>query len=391
MSLNLDKSQWTRVRFGDVVHNVNDTVRDPESAGIDRVIAMEHMDPGNLSISRWGTLEDGTSFSRRVRPGQTLFGKRRAYQRKVAFAGFDAICSGDILTFEADESKMLAEFLPFLVQSDAFFDHALGTSAGSLSPRTSWHDLAKFEFDLPPLDQQKHIADLLWTVDRHATSLSELRKQVARAARRFTSRRLSEVQETSKLSEVVSMRSGPSFAAADSHKAPVEGSIPVVGIPNTRPDGSFDLSQIIHVVALSDSVGLIDEASLVLIRTNGNRDRIGNVYLPPAEAYGHAVSAFQFLLKTREASDREYAFWVLSEENMQYRMSEAASGTVGLGNLAARWLMAQEVPWPSEPSDRASLVDEFHNAHSSIAQVERELRQVTSVASALSRTILGGS
>lgn len=391
MSLNLDKSKWTRVRFGDVVHNVNDTVRNPKSAGVDRVIAMEHIDPGNLSISRWGGLEDGTSFSRKVKPGQTLFGKRRAYQRKVAFAEFDAICSGDILTFEANQSEMLAEFLPFLVQSDAFFDHALGTSAGSLSPRTSWRDLAKFEFELPPLDQQKRIAELLWAVERHATSLDELRDQVARAVRRFVSHKLSEVQETSKLSEVASMRSGPSFAAADSHKAPVEGSIPVVGIPNTKPDGAFDLSEIIYVVGLSDSVGLIDEASLVLIRTNGNRDRIGNVYLPPAEAHGHAVSAFQFLLKTHQASDREYAFWALSEENQQNRMSEAASGTVGLGNLAARWLMAQEVPWPSAPSNRDSLVDEFRSAHSAVERVNRELRRVTSVASALSRTILGGS
>ena len=78
MSLNLDKSTWTRVAFGDVVRNVNETVRNPEAAGIDRIIAMEHMDPGELKIQRWGSIEDGTTFTRRVKPGQTLFGKRRA-------------------------------------------------------------------------------------------------------------------------------------------------------------------------------------------------------------------------------------------------------------------------------------------------------------------------
>ena len=135
--------------------------------GIDRIIAMEHLDPGELKIQRWGSIEDGTTFTRRVKPGQTLFGKRRAYQRKVAYAEFEAICSGDIYTFEADESQLLGEFLPFLVQSNEFFDHALDTSAGSLSPRTNWRDLANFEFDLPPLDEQKRIADLLWAVERH--------------------------------------------------------------------------------------------------------------------------------------------------------------------------------------------------------------------------------
>ncbi|MCW4459756.1 restriction endonuclease subunit S [Microbacterium sp. MPKO10] len=165
MTLSLDKSAWRRVAFGDVVLNVNETVRDFEAAGIDRVIAMEHMNPGELRISRWGSSADGTTFARRVKPGQTLFGKRRAYQRKVAYAEFDAICSGDIYTFEADESRILGEFLPFLVQSNEFFAHALGTSAGSLSPRTNWRDLAHFEFDLPPLDEQKRIADLLWTIE----------------------------------------------------------------------------------------------------------------------------------------------------------------------------------------------------------------------------------
>lgn len=182
MILNLDKSTWKRVAFGDVVRNVNETVRDAEAAGIDRVIAMEHMDPGELKIQRWGSLENGTTFARRVQPGQTLFGKRRAYQRKVAYAEFDAICSGDILTFETDKTQMLSEFLPFLVQSNEFFDHALGISAGSLSPRTNWRDLANFKFDLPPLDDQKRIADLLWALESHRSSLAVAASSLTRLA-----------------------------------------------------------------------------------------------------------------------------------------------------------------------------------------------------------------
>lgn len=174
MSLNLDKSSWERVAFGDVVRNANETVKNAAADGIDRVIAMEHMDRGELRVGRWGNPAEGTTFTRRVKPGQTLFGKRRAYQRKVAYAEFDAICSGDIYTFEADETRMLGDFLPFLVQSNPFFDHALGTSAGSLSPRTNWRDLANFEFDLPPLDEQKRIADLLWAIERHRRSTDDV-------------------------------------------------------------------------------------------------------------------------------------------------------------------------------------------------------------------------
>jgi type I restriction enzyme S subunit len=55
--------------------------------------------------------------------------------------------------------------LPFLCLSERFSQHAVGTSAGSLSPRTNWSSLASFEFDLPPLDQQRRIAEILWAVD----------------------------------------------------------------------------------------------------------------------------------------------------------------------------------------------------------------------------------
>jgi type I restriction enzyme S subunit len=181
VSLDLDKSTWKRVALGDVVTNRNLTVRAPEAEGIDRVVAMEHLDPGELKVSRWGSIEDGATFTRRVRPGQTLFGKRRAYQRKAAYAEFDAITSGDILVFEAHPGRLLPEFLPFLVQSDGFYDHALGTSAGSLSPRTNWRDLSNFEFDLPPLDEQQRLADLLWAVEYHRLALMDRLDRVTAA------------------------------------------------------------------------------------------------------------------------------------------------------------------------------------------------------------------
>jgi hypothetical protein len=86
-----DRTGWTRVRFGDVVQNVNETV-DPAEAGIERFIGLEHLEPGSLHLPSWGDVADGTTFTRRCRPGQVLFGKRRAYQRKVAVAELMLSC-----------------------------------------------------------------------------------------------------------------------------------------------------------------------------------------------------------------------------------------------------------------------------------------------------------
>jgi len=173
------KPGWKMVKFGEVVKNANLVERESEANGVERIVGLEHIDPENLHIRRWNSVADGTSFTRKFVPGQTLFGKRRAYQRKVAYAEFEGICSGDILTFEPKNRKvLLPELLPFICQSDAFFDHALDTSAGSLSPRTNWTALQDFAFPLPPLHEQKHIAEILWAADEAVEKYLQAKKQL---------------------------------------------------------------------------------------------------------------------------------------------------------------------------------------------------------------------
>ena len=157
----ISKAGWTRVAFGDVVRLSKSRVADPEAAGIERVVGLEHIEPGDLRIRRWGDVADGTTFTTLFKPGQVLFGKRRAYQRKVAVADFEGVCSGDIYVLEPANNRLMPELLPFLCQTDAFFDHAVGTSAGSLSPRTNWTSLASFEFLLPPIQEQARLVEAL--------------------------------------------------------------------------------------------------------------------------------------------------------------------------------------------------------------------------------------
>lgn len=174
----ITQTNWRTVRFGDVVRNMDVTVRNPLEQGIERFVGLEHLDPESLHIKRWGNVADGTSFTRKFVRGQVLFGKRRAYQRKAAVAEFDGICSGDILVFEPKTDDLLPELLPFIVQSNGFFEHALGTSAGSLSPRTKWSDLARYEFTLPPKEEQQRIAEILWAADSASLNYGKVIKDL---------------------------------------------------------------------------------------------------------------------------------------------------------------------------------------------------------------------
>jgi len=174
----INKKDWKKISLGEVCRNVNETVNNPLEEGIERYIGLEHIEPGNLHIRSWGKVSSGTTFTKKVKVGQVLFGKRRAYQKKAAVASFEGICSGDILVLEANEKIIEKKLFPFLISSDRFFDYAVQTSAGSLSPRTKFQDLAKFEFLLPPKEQQDKLAELLWAADTEIEKYKNLIKKI---------------------------------------------------------------------------------------------------------------------------------------------------------------------------------------------------------------------
>jgi type I restriction enzyme S subunit len=158
---------WRWVTFGEVAREVSKATRAPLDDGFERYVGLEHFDPDSLALKRWGLIaEDNPTFTKVFRAGQLLFGRRRAYQRKAAIADFDGICSGDIIVMEAKPEHLLPDLLPFIVQSEGFWNYAIHTSAGSLSPRTKWANLATYEFPLLPLDEQRRFAEILWAVEK---------------------------------------------------------------------------------------------------------------------------------------------------------------------------------------------------------------------------------
>ena len=204
----LKPQSWRKVAFGDVVRNVDETIRDPQNSGLERYVGLEHIDPESLHIQRWGLISEGTSFIRRFRKGQVLFGKRRAYQRKVAVAEFDGLCSSDILVFEPKDDRLLPELLAFICQSDGFFEHALDTSAGSLSPRTKFKELARYEFPLPPLDEQRRIAEILWAIERVNEKWQLVIEQLQRVSLNKTAFYFSSASKQIKLGDLVFIKGG---------------------------------------------------------------------------------------------------------------------------------------------------------------------------------------
>jgi restriction endonuclease S subunit len=153
-----------------MAENIGDRVDNPSEAGVERYVGLEHLDPESLRIRRWGTPDQVEATKLRFKPGDIIFGKRRAYQRKLAVADFEGICSAHAMVLRAREETVVKDFLPVFMQSEVFFERALAVSVGSLSPTINWKTLAAQEFSIPPKHEQRRIAETLWAADRVASA-----------------------------------------------------------------------------------------------------------------------------------------------------------------------------------------------------------------------------
>ncbi|EOS72685.1 hypothetical protein C817_05396 [Dorea sp. 5-2] len=137
-------------------------------------LGLEHLDSGSLKVSRFGSEVAPIGEKLIMHKGDVLFGKRRAYQKKVAIAPFDGIFSAHGMVLRPKEDVIDKDFFPLFISSDYFLDAAIKISVGSLSPTINWRDLKELEFELPDLDTQRRLAAVLWSMNETMDSYKEL-------------------------------------------------------------------------------------------------------------------------------------------------------------------------------------------------------------------------
>ena len=128
-------------------------------------LGLEHLDSGSLKVTRFGSEVAPIGEKLVMHKGDVLFGKRRAYQKKVAIAPFDGIFSAHGMVLRPKEDVIDKDFFPLFISSDYFLDAAIKISVGSLSPTINWRDLKELEFELPEMDTQRKLAEVLWSIN----------------------------------------------------------------------------------------------------------------------------------------------------------------------------------------------------------------------------------
>jgi type I restriction enzyme, S subunit len=339
------REAWRSLPFAELVENVTERVDDPSTAGVDRYVGLEHLDSGMLRIGRWGSPSDVEATKLRFKPGDVIFGRRRAYQRKVAQADFEGICSAHALVLRAHPEHVLPDFLPFFLQSEPFFRRALAISVGSLSPTINWKVLARERFAVPPLDKQQEIARLLG-----AAAIDASAAEAALAAARITQQALGAEYFEGQLTgaTVVSLEGVLSRAQYGlSIKAGDSGDIPILGM-GQMVEGRMDAEGAGRVSLSGKELKTyrLNAGDILFNRTN-SIDHVGRVALNELEDTVVFASYLIRLTVDPEVADPRYIFEYLTSRPGQRRIRRFITRGVSQANINATNLKTIETPLPS--------------------------------------------
>lgn len=325
-NLNIDKSAWKLVKFGDVVAEPKESVSDTTSSCLEHLVGLEHIDSESIHLRRSANLQDEeTTFTKVFRSGDVLFGRRRAYLKKAAQANFDGVCSGDITVFRA-KKNLLPELLPFVVNNDKFFDYAVKHSAGGLSPRVKFKDLANYEFLLPPKEQQAELSELLWAMDEviekdlavleklgkiiHKESeISFIKGNYSAETKDFFSFKIPKHWSIMKISDVANVEYGISESVANNTDPNIGWQI-ITGA-NINLDGSFDLTKKRYIEVPEKDRFFLKKGDLLFNWRSGSPEHIGKTAIFDFDG-DYTYASFILRIRCGDLLDNQFAFYLLN-------------------------------------------------------------------------------
>lgn len=384
MSTNINRSEWKRVAFGEVIRHVTDRV-DAMSSGLERFLAGEHIPSRRLDIQDWGVIGRdpvGPMFYKRFQPGHVLYVSRRAYLRKVAVPRFEGITGEKTFVLETlDETRLLQDFLPFLLSAEPFHQYAVANSRGSVNPYVNWTDLAAFEFDLPPVDEQRRIAGLLRAVEDEVSARAETLARLEVVVDCWMSAALEDGHATYTLGELVDHSVGGVWGV-DEGRADVD--VRVIRGTDISVTGEIKWVQApARSIKTSEARARTLAAGDVLIeKSGGSPDQpVGKVGLV-AGAPPHSAVPSNFVLlarANRALCEPEFLFVLLRGMWRSGRFAEFTGKTTNIANLRTKELLAAVVKVPDlsrqrDLLDRLDRLDAARRAAQVTADSARSLK-----------------
>ncbi len=169
----------SKVKLKELVSIINEREDNPASSQYDRFVGLEHYDSGSVKITRWGNTQKLASAMKVFHSGDILVARRNVYLKRASCVDFDGLTSGDSIVLRINDDQLRA-IIPFVLNTDAFWDYANRYADGSMSKRLSPAILQDYEFTLPDEAKITELSELLWAMERTKTAYQKLNRNLSR-------------------------------------------------------------------------------------------------------------------------------------------------------------------------------------------------------------------
>lgn len=304
-------------------------------------LGLEHLDSGSLKVTRYGSEVAPIGEKLIMRKGDVLFGKRRAYQKKVAIAPFDGIFSAHGMVLRPKEDVIDKDFFPLFISSDYFLDAAIKISVGSLSPTINWRDLKELEFELPDLDTQRRLAAVLWSMNETMDSYKELIKATDELVKSQFIEMFGDPRDNPKgypiksLSEIASYWNGLTYKPKD-----VADFGTIVLRSSNIQEGKLSFADVVRVTCDIRDRAYVKENDILMCSRNGSADLVGKVALIPQLDEPMAFGAFMMIIRSF------YYEYLLQYFKMPAFREQINTGTATINQITNKMLDQIMLPVP---------------------------------------------
>jgi type I restriction enzyme, S subunit len=389
MSLNLDKATWKRVRLGDVIRRSR-TQASPTNGDVDRYVGGGHIDSESLTIERFGDVNDGqmgSTFTYVFQPGQILFVSARPYLRKSGVVNFSGVVADKTYVLDTiPENGLLQEFLPFVLASDHFIAYATAEATGSMNPRLLWGQLQRYEFDLPPLDEQQRLVDLLWAIERHrvVVPVAPLLSVEAGILRSLTVNQAGESRVISDLGTVLMGRQRSPQHATGDHM------MPYLRVANVG-DNELRMADVRKMnFTPSEQKTYSLQPGDILVSEGQSRELVGQSALvkelPELMCFQNTLIRFRADPKIIRP---EYAQAVFRSLLLDGTFADVATQTTSIAHLGVKRFAGIQVMVPGL-AEQDDFLAQFTNVRSGIKAAKQEKDALTQLRQVLLSDIFGG-
>ena len=329
--------------INDIANVISESIPNPAESGYDIFVGLEHYDSGEVKITRYGSTDSLVTAVKVFKKGDILLARRNVYLKRAGLVDFDGVTSGDsiVLRVKPDLSKLgtssssVQKYLPFVLNTEEFWNYAEKYSDGTMSKRLSPKTLLQYEFEIP--DDVDNRNDLLWSAFETKESYRTMIKAIDEMVKSQFIEMFGLPSANHKAFKIGCIADIVSDIHYGTSRQSVEnGDYPYLRMNNITYTGELDLSDLKRISIPEEELsGCIVKKGDVLFNRTNSKDLVGKTCSFPFEQ-PMVIAGYIIRLRMNGLLLPEYLSVFLNLSCSKKMLRDLSKGAVGQANINAK-------------------------------------------------------